>query len=197
MLEMSAVHLLPGSEIVWHSEIEPAARKVLKARFPGVLNLGDITQIDWHDVEPVDILCGGFPCQDVSAAGRRAGLGEGTRSGLWSHMHRAIDVLRPRIVLIENVKGLLSAQAIRNVEPGSRDLGGDDDGYVLRALGAVLGSLSDIGYDAAWTSLQACDVGAAHRRERVFILAYPADADRPGRQGRSEQTRTSTAPAGH
>ncbi|MFF0498488.1 DNA cytosine methyltransferase [Nocardia aobensis] len=174
MLERAAEQLFQGSRIVWHSEVEPAACTVLERRFPGVPNLGDITQIDWDAVEPVDVLCGGFPCTDVSTAGRRAGLTSETRSGLWFHMAKAISALRPRIVLVENVKGLLSASATRNVELGSGDLGVDDDGYVLRAIGAVLGDLSTLGFDAEWTTLRASDVGAAHRRERVFLLAYPS-----------------------
>lgn len=101
-------------------------------------------------------------------------------------MAKAIEVLRPRIVLIENVKGLLSAKADRYVESGSGDLGVDDDGYVLRAIGAVCGRLADLGFDAEWTTLRASDVGAAHRRERVFLLAYPAGGRLEGVYDRSE-----------
>lgn len=121
-------------------------------------------------------------CQDVSHAGRRAGLirdGEGrTRSGLWGHMLRAIDEQRPRMVVAENVRGLLSAQADSDVEPCPFCMG-DDGASPMRALGAVLADLADIGYDAAWTTLAAADIGAPHRRERVFVLAWPAeDAER-------------------
>ena len=166
-----AVQAVFGGEHAWFSEINPAASKVLAYRFPGVPNLGDITKIDWSTVEPVDVLCGGFPCTDVSAAGKRAGM-HGTRSGLWSHMAEAIDVLRPRDVVIENVRGLLNANANRPLESAEDDLGDGADGLVLRAMGAVLGDISDIGgYEAGWVTMAAASVGAPHRRERVFILA--------------------------
>src|SRR5690606_37384107 len=120
-------------------------------------------------VEPVDILCGGFPCQDVSAAGRKEGIGQGTRSGLWSYFAEAIDVLRPEYVIIENVRGLLSAKAK------------DTQGVPMRAMGRVLRDLSDLGYDAKWTTLAAGDVGAPHRRQRVFIVARPSGTPGAGR----------------
>lgn len=113
-------------------------------------------------------------CTDVSAAGKRAGM-HGTRSGLWSHMAEAIDVLRPRFVVIENVRGLLNANANRPMEPGQDALGEGADRPVLRAIGAVLGDICDIGgYEARWVTVAAADVGAPHRRERVFILAADA-----------------------
>lgn len=187
-LDLAALELFPGSSMAWHSEVDSAAAKVLAHHWPGVPNLGDITKIGWATVEPVDVIIGGFPCQDVSAAGKRAGLAEGTRSGLWSHMATAIDVLRPKVVLIENVRGLLSAEAVRSVESGTDDVGGPGgSGPVLRALGAVLGDLADLGFDAEWTCLPASNVGACHRRERVFILAYPADADITGSQGSGQR----------
>lgn len=117
----------------------------------------------------MDILCGGFPCQDVSVAGRKAGIADGTRSGLWSYFAEAIDVLRPQYVIIENVRGLLSAKAHR-----TGDLGQLDADVVLRAGGAVIGNLADIGYSSRWVTLPAGAIGAPHKRERVFILAYPA-----------------------
>ncbi len=169
-----AVEAVFGGRTVWHSEIDKAASKVLAYRFPGVPNLGSITDIDWATVEPVDVLCGGFPCQDVSAAGKRAGIKDGTRSGLWAIFAEAIDVLRPRFVVIENVRGLLSATAHRAVESGDAIVGDRSDRPVLRALGAVLGDLSDLRYDARWATAAASAVGAPHRRERIFILAHPA-----------------------
>ncbi|AHJ86447.1 hypothetical protein 40AC_84 [Mycobacterium phage 40AC] len=150
---------------VWQSEVNPHAATVLTKRF-GVPNLGDITQVNWHEVPPVDVLCGGFPCQDVSAAGLRAGIGEGTRSGLWQYFAEAIDILRPQHVVIENVRGLLSAKAT------------GPQGVSIRAMGRVLRDLADIGYDARWKTLAAGSVGAPHKRERVFILATPTDAGR-------------------
>lgn len=166
-----AVEAVFGGRVVWHSEIDPAASKVLAHHWPDVPNLGDITQVDWATVEPVDVLCGGFPCQDVSAAGKRAGLAEGTRSGLWAMFAEVINQLRPGVVVIENVRGLLSAKAHRAMESEEATVGDGADEPVLRALGAVLGDLSDLGYDAQWITLAASAVGAPHKRERVFILA--------------------------
>ena len=114
-----AAEMVFGGRVVWQAEIDPAAAKVLAHRFPGIPNLGDITEVDWSTVDQVDVLCGGFPCQDVSSAGRQAGLRPGTRSGLWLEMANVIDQLRPRLVVIENVRGLLNARADRRVElPG-------------------------------------------------------------------------------
>ncbi|AKU45050.1 DNA methylase [Mycobacterium phage Quico] len=169
-----AVEQFFGARTVWHCELNPAASKVLAHRWPGVPNLGDITAVDWAEVEPVDILAGGFPCQDVSAAGRRAGIAEGTRSGLWALFAEVINQLRPRAVVIENVRGLLSARAYRAMESEETTVGDGADGPILRALGAVLGDLADLGYDAQWTTVAASAVGAPHKRERVFIVAHPA-----------------------
>ncbi|UYL87004.1 DNA methyltransferase [Mycobacterium phage BABullseye] len=157
-----AVEEVFGGITVWQSEVNKHASVVLAKRF-GVPNLGDITQVDWKEVPPVDVLCGGFPCQDVSHAGLKAGIEDGTRSGLWSYFAEAISVLRPRYVVIENVRGLLSAKAT------------GPQGVSMRAMGRVLGDLSDLGYDARWKTLAAARVGAPHKRERVFILATPAD----------------------
>jgi DNA (cytosine-5)-methyltransferase 1 len=169
-----AVEAVFGGQVVWHSEIDPAASKVLAHHWPDVPNLGDISQINWRNWKPmleVDILCGGFPCTDVSAAGKRAGM-HGTRSGLWSQMAEAIDVLRPKFVVIENVRGLLNADANRPLESNEVGVGDGSDRPVLRAIGAVLGDLADIGtYDARWVTVAASSVGAPHRRERVFIVA--------------------------
>jgi DNA (cytosine-5)-methyltransferase 1 len=166
-----AVEAVFGGTVVWHSEIDKAASKVLAHRYPDVPNLGDITQVDWADVPPIDILSLGFPCQDVSAAGKRAGIKQGTRSGLWSVAADAIEALQPRIVVVENVRGLLSATAHR-MESGDPTVGNGAGRPVLRAAGAVLGDLADLGYDAQWATVAAGDVGAPHRRERVFVVAY-------------------------
>uniref|UniRef100_A0AAU8GQS4 DNA (cytosine-5-)-methyltransferase n=1 Tax=Mycobacterium phage BabyBack TaxID=3158877 RepID=A0AAU8GQS4_9CAUD len=157
-----AVEEVFGGRTIWQSEVNKSASVVLEKRF-GVPNLGDITQVNWQEVPAVDILCGGFPCQDVSAAGRKQGIEAGTRSGLWSYFAEAIDILRPQVVVIENVRGLLSAKA-----KGSQ-------GVSMRAMGRVLGDLADLGYDARWKTLAAGSVGAPHKRERVFILATPTD----------------------
>lgn len=181
------VRAVIGGEIAWVSDVcrvdkdgtvghhDPcrAPCSILAHRYPGVPNHGDITAIDWATVEPVDVLTGGFPCQDVSTAGARAGLRPGTRSGLWAHMAYAIQQLNPRLVVIENVRGLYSAPAHSDVEPCPVCVGDDPDRH-MRALGAVLADLADIGYDAVWCGLRASDVGAPHGRFRVFIAAYPS-----------------------
>lgn len=174
-----AVEQFFGGETVWHCEWEAEPSKVLAARWPGVPNFGDVTAVDWSTVEPVDIICGGFPCQDLSLAGRRSGMRPGTRSGLWADFLRAIDALKPKVVVIENVRGLLSGcaesasdsklgQCPRCVDPD----GGASHSPNVRALGRVLGDLSALGFDAEWHGLLASDVGAPHGRFRVFVLAY-------------------------
>ena len=156
-LDLAVEEVFDG-ETAWFSEFSPAPARVFAHHWPGVPNLGDITTIDWNAVEPVDVICGGFPCQDVSTVGKRAGLAPGTRSGLWARMAEAIDVLKPEWVVAENVRGLLSATAtrpaaegdstdgrnpdtatldgtVRGVEPDPWHLG-DQSARPLRALGA-------------------------------------------------------------
>ena len=167
-----------GGTVAWHVEFDTNPSKILDHHWPDVPNYGDITTVDFTQVEQVDVLTGGFPCQDVSHAGRRKGLirdGDGqTRSGLWGHMLRAINEQRPALVVAENVRGLLSATADSDMEPCPWCVGGAPGGEPpLRALGAVLADLADSGYDAAWAGLRAADVGAPHGRFRVFILAWP------------------------
>lgn len=166
-----AVEQVFDARTVWFSEINEPVARVFAHHWPDAPNLGDITTIDWSTVAPVDVLCGGFPCQDVSTVGKMAGLAPGTRSGLWAHMATAVEELQPEWVVIENVRGLLSAPAIRRtpvgdgderrnpdtaapagatlrgVEPDPWGLG-DQPARPLRALGAVLGDLADLRYDA-------------------------------------------------
>jgi DNA (cytosine-5)-methyltransferase 1 len=179
-----ALHDALGAEPAWFAEYEPpsklggkpprqAAAMILAHHWPDVPNHGDVTAVDWSAVEPVDIIAGGSPCQDLSPAGKRAGMKPGTRSGLWASMLEAVRVLRPSLVCWENVRGALSAEATSELEPCAGCVGGDDDGPVLRALGRVLGDLAGVGYDAAWTGLRAADVGAPHGRFRVFVVAWP------------------------
>ena len=177
------VQAVLGGTVAWHSEFDPAPSKVLAHHHPDVPNHGDITAVDWSAVEPVDVLTGGFPCQDLSHAGKRAGLRPDTRSGLWTHMAYAIDQLRPPLVVIENVRGLLSATAHSDMEPCPWCLGDAGDESALRALGAVLGDLADIGYDATWLGVSASDAGAPHGRFRVFVVACHADAPLAERGG--------------
>jgi DNA (cytosine-5)-methyltransferase 1 len=171
-----AVMNVTGAEVAWHCEWEDAPSKILDKHFPGVPNYRDVTKVDFRQVEPVDILTGGFPCQDLSLAGKRAGLKDGTRSGLWSEFARAIQTIRPRLVIIENVRGLLSAAADNGMEYSDEVVGYLAGRSPLRAISAVLGDLADIGYDAKWTSVRAADAGAPHNRFRVFIVAYPNES---------------------
>lgn len=224
-LDLAVEDVFDG-ETVWFSEVNLAPARVFAHHWPGVPNLGDITTIDWNEVEPVDVICGGFPCQDVSTVGKRAGLRPGTRSGLWARMSEAIDVLQPEWVVAENVRGLLPATAtralpegddtdgynpipatpepatldgtVRGVEPAPWDLG-DESARPLRALGAVLGDLADLGYDARWLGLPASDIGAPHTRFRIFILARRAVPDPAGLRCRPRRGTpgTSTRQARH
>lgn len=179
-IDLGLKSIWPDARTAWVSDIEAGPCKVLAHRYPDAPNLGDITKIDWSQVEPVDIITGGSPCQDLSHAGKRAGMRPGTRSGLWASMHDAIDILRPSLVVWENVRGALSANATTGDVESCEFCMADRDGQPMRALGRVLGDLADIGYDAAWCGLRAADVGACHGRFRVFVLAWPADADGSG-----------------
>lgn len=170
-----AVDEVFGAEPAWFCEFDAAPSKVLAHHFPDVPNFGDVRSVDWSAIECVNVLAGGFPCQDVSLAGRRRGMKDGTRSGLWSEYAKAIDEIRPDWVVIENVRGLLSANAAGDVEPCPWCLGDDGEQHALRALGAVLGDLAELGFDAEWIGLRAADVGAPHGRFRVFILAWPRE----------------------
>lgn len=220
-LGMGLKLVYPDAEVAWVSEIDPGACKVLAHRYPGAPNLGDITAIDWSQVEPVDVATAGFPCTDVSTAGKQAGLIHGTRSGLWHEVVRYAREHRPPLLILENVRGLLSARGdeseeldaaedkVRRIDDTAARLTqmrdraqkrGDREQVtsidrravrllvirdravvarkraerrVVRAIGTVVGTLADIGYDAVWCGLRAADVGACHGRFRVFGVAYP------------------------
>ena len=173
-----AVSGVTGAETVWVSDIDKGACKILTHRYPNVPNIGDITTVDWTQVEPVDVITGGSPCQDLSHAGKRAGMTDGTRSNLWVAMREAIAQIRPTYVIWENVRGAFSAAADSGLEWCAGCMGDPGDrGPVLRALGRVLGDLSDLGYDCQWRGLRAADVGAPHGRFRVFVVARLADAE--------------------
>jgi len=176
-----------GARTAWVSDIDKGACKILAHRYPDAPNIGDMTAVDWSAVEPVDVITGGTPCQDLSHAGRRAGMTEGTRSNLWVAMREAVAQIRPQYVVWENVRGAYSAEADSDLEFCTGCMGGGGTGPVLRALGRVLGDLCDLGYDAQWRGLRAADVGACHGRFRVFVVATNADG-----AGRSEQRRTVT-----
>ena len=169
-----------GGSMSWCAEFEPAPSKILAHHWPDVPNLGDVTKVDWASVPKVDVITGGSPCQDLSHAGKRAGMKAGTRSGLWASMCDAIDIIRPSLVVWENVRGALSAEADSGMEPCPGCVGDMDDGPVLRALGRVLGDLADLGYDSRVYGLRAADVGAPHGRFRIFVFATDTDTGRRG-----------------
>lgn len=186
-----AVEEVFGAELAWYSEFEAAPSAIMAHHWPGVSNHGDMTTIDFATVEPVDILSGGTPCQDLSHAGRRAGMRTGTRSGLWESMREAIATIRPKYVVWENVRGAYSAGASSDadseMEPLTGRVGAGDGQSSLRALGRVLGDLADLGFDAEWRGLRAADVGAPHGRFRVFVLATRRDVAEAHDARRGEQ----------
>ena len=194
----SAVQEVLGGSLAWVADPAPGPSKVLAYRHPDVPNLGDITAVDWSAVEPVDIITGGSPCQDLSSAGRRAGMTDGTRSNLWVQMREAIHAIRPRYVVWENVRGALSASAASAVESEPRLLGDGPDGPALRAIGRVVGDLADCGYVGGWVGLRVADLGGCHGRFRIFLLARAADSDGSGLQGLVHRCRTpQTRGSGH
>ena len=168
---MNELHLFAGAgggvlggQLLGHTcvcavEIEPYCREVLLQRqrdgmlpkFPIWDDVRTFDGRDWRGL--VDVVCGGFPCQDISCAGKGAGLA-GVRSGLWSEFARIIREVRPRYAFVENSPMLTS-----------------------RGLGRVLGDLSEMGYDEAWCVLGADDVGAPHTRKRLWLLAKAQNAD--------------------
>ena len=162
------------ARIAWTSDVEPGPCRLAEVRWPGVPNLGDITQVDWSEVEPVDIGWGGSRWQELSLAGRRAGMASGTRSGLWESRFEAIKTLRPRLAVWENVRGSLTSGAFSLVESEQGLLGVGADGPALRAAGRVVGDLASVGYDAQWCVIRASDIGAPHQRERFFLTGHPA-----------------------
>ncbi|KKM00484.1 hypothetical protein LCGC14_1803990 [marine sediment metagenome] len=148
-----------GMECAWQVEVDPYATKVLEDNRPDVRRWGDVRTFPpmvstimgpvWQRSEwAVDLICGGFPCIDISDNGKKTGLG-GKHSSLWFEMLRVIRLVRPRYIIVENVAGLL-----------------------VRGLDRVLGTLAESGYDAEWDVLPACAFGAPQPRERVFVVAY-------------------------
>src|SRR3990172_9328041 len=152
-----------GFETVAFCEIEPYPQAVLRKHWPNVPIYDDIRTLTAERLKSdgisVDVITGGFPCQDLSVAGKQAGI-DGERSGLWKELCRIISEVRPQYAIVENVPALLS---------GDRG----------RWFGRVLGDLAQIGYDAEWHCISASAVGAPHRRDRIWIIAY---TDKQGSQ---------------
>lgn len=171
MFDESVKEVFDG-ETAWFVEFDKHPSKVLSHHWPDIPNYGDITAIDWDTVEPIDILIGGSPCQDVSMSGSRKGFSEGTRSNLWVNMREAVAHLQPKLVIWENVRGAHSAKAQSESDLEREDGQMGEWGGNIRALGRVLGDFSSLGYNAQWTTLYASEIGAPHRRDRVFVLAW-------------------------
>jgi DNA (cytosine-5)-methyltransferase 1 len=147
-------------DVVWQVEIDPFCRSVLEKHWPNVTRREDVKECNRHNLPPVDVLCGGFPCQDVSSAGKGAGL-SGERSGLWYEYLRIVGELRPRIVIVENVAS------------GAK-----------RWLCPVRGGLRTLGYRTRAIRVSAQDVGAPHLRKRIFVVAYAERVQLRDEQGR-------------
>jgi DNA (cytosine-5)-methyltransferase 1 len=146
-----------GMECRWQVEIDEFCQEVLQRRFPTVPRFGDIRGLSGNELQPVDLICGGFPCQPHSTSGQKRGSAD--ERDLWGEFARIICEVRPRWVLAENVRGLLSTES-------------------GRFFGRVLRDLARSGYDAEWQVLPAAAFGAPHIRERVFILAHTASDGR-------------------
>lgn len=139
-----------GMQVAWQAETDPWCAGVLARHWPDVPNHGDVTALNPASCAPVDLICGGFPCQPVSQAGLRKGRAD--ERWLWPAFARVVGDLRPRWVLVENTPGLRSAR---------------------REMGGILADLAALGYDTEWESITAAALGAPHRRDRIFIVAYP------------------------
>lgn len=152
-----------GFDIVFHCEIEEYPRRILnkhRSYWPHARQLRDIKNVKRTHVGNVDVMFGGFPCQDISIAGKRAGITEGKRSGLWFEFLRLIGEIRPRVVVLENVSA---------IHVPTRDRNGDEQPSAALIVAATL---SEVGYDAIWLPVRASDIGAPHQRERWFCVAY-------------------------
>jgi DNA (cytosine-5)-methyltransferase 1 len=154
-----------GFTTSWFVECDKYCQAILRKHWPEAKIYGDIKEVDFNSVPKVDILTGGFPCQDISNAGKRAGI-KGSRSSLWKYYLKAIGILRPKYILIENVSA-----AIRPIFK---------DGKLVDTspLYVILQDLAKERYDAEWHCITASSVGAYHRRDRIFVLAYSNGADK-------------------
>jgi len=161
------------AKIVGHCDIDDYCEQVLAKNFPNTPYFNDVTKLTKQDVGEVDLICGGFPCQDISVAGKGLGIDKGERSGLWSEFNRLIGELRPKYAIIENVAAITS-----------------------RGLNIVLRDLAKTGYDAEWQCIGANQVGARHKRDRIWVVAYPSslrlqckeENEELGRERPSEQS---------
>lgn len=151
--ELGLERAIPNLETVWQVEQDKFCQKVLKKHWPNAVLFDDVKTVGKHNLEPVDILCGGFPCQDISTAGLGKGL-KGEKSGLWFEMLRIIGELRPKIIVLENVAAI-----------------------TFRGLKTVISGLTENGYGVEWQIISARQFGAPHLRKRWFAVAYPDKVD--------------------
>lgn len=144
-----------GFKTKWFIECDKYAKEIIRKNFRDAIIYDDITKVNFRSIPKVDILTGGFPCQDISSSGKRAGI-TGSKSSLWKYYSKAIRILRPRFAFIENVSILIN-----------------------RGLDVVLADLASIGYDAEWYCVPASAIGAPHQRDRVYVIAYlPSERER-------------------
>lgn len=155
-----AVKAVFGGQLVWWSDVESGPIAIMEHRHPGVLNLGDLKAVNWWSVPPIDLLTAGYPCQPFSNAGKRLGLDDPRH--LWPWIAYAIAILRPRVVVLENVAA-----------------------HLKRGFRIVAEDLAALGYDARWLLNRASDIGAPHKRERLFVVAAFSPSDARG-EGRAE-----------
>lgn len=197
---------MAGMEFEKHffSEIEPYSIRVYNKHFQDAINIGNILEVDPEDLPRGDwIITGGFPCQDISIAGKGKGLidvetNEVTRSGLWFRMREFIRILRPRFTIIENVGALVNwfDETPGGPPQNTKDLDVDRwsmDFIQYQAIATAISDLAEIGYNAEWQDIRAEDVGAPHRRERIWIIAYPGFQRResgPGDEIQSESQKS-------
>lgn len=162
--ELGLERAIPNSKTIWQVEQNKYCQGILKKHWPEATIYNDIREVNHENVHPVNIICGGFPCQDISGAGKGAGIEHGKRSSLWGEMYRLIDELQPRVAVMENVSALL---------------------WKERGMHVVMSNLAQIGYNAEWSVISARQFGAPHLRKRVFIVAYPMQI-RPLQDGKQQ-----------
>lgn len=158
---------IPNSKTIWQVEQDKYCQSILKKHWPAAELFDDVKSVGAHNLKPVDVICGGFPCQDISQAGKGKGINEGKKSSLYWELFRVIRELRPRIIILENVAAIIN-----------------------RGLSEVLGSLATIGYDAEWLCITAQQFGAPHIRKRFFLVAYPSCERRDHGTNRLQEIRS-------
>ncbi len=161
-----------GMKVIWQSEIDPYCNKVLKKHWPEVPNYGNIKEIEWATIPRPNVICGGYPCQPFSTAGKRRGTDDPRH--LWPWVRIAISELRPQYAILENVRGHLSMGGLQ-----------------------VIGELAEIGYDAEWRVVSAAGLGAPHRRDRIIIVAYANDTGKRAPDSDLERQRTASSGKWH